>query len=572
MTHRRHRDPWRRSTRWTARAPRLRPVQGGARRPDRELPPSDQRRNRRGARTACRPRWERSRRTTRSCETSASSCRRMWRGCSGRSGTFRCWPSRSSRIPDRFRSAVTACGLSYIAIRAFDDVIDDHFNYKGKRDTLPRHGERDATRTHSGARGLSTLAAPAPVLRRASSRLAGAATQTAAATLTGVLGSLRRAVIGAMMEYTPEPRLSNDDYVRMVRLKNVDYWRALYSALDPEFTSPLYPFLVQYYEVAQYLNDVEDYDDDVLRGQPNLLAIRNGSSHLRAVDDPRPWAVTPAVEAMLADARPRAGVGRARELPRPSGTSPRRSWPTCSTPRAPQGSSRDSAGRQRGGPRPAAVAELFAFSELADVIEQVGRHADRRRRLRGVRRRRSRTSSFASRASASTAAARAATSTSARGSPPEVQEQARHRSATATGVRQVPRGAAHLRRAHLRPPAQAHCGAAAPRHRLRTRLPAADGAGLRVRGLWHRQLRLDGRAAAAAVRRPRGAGRRRARPVAVGPRSTSSSSARARAPGRSGRCAGRGRVGDERRADGSTSRCRTSTRWTSRSSASGGTS
>ncbi len=59
--------------------------------------------------------------------------------------------------PDEFRDAVTACGLAYIAIRAFDDVIDQHFTYKGRRDTLL--GTVSATYADTQqARGLSTLA------------------------------------------------------------------------------------------------------------------------------------------------------------------------------------------------------------------------------------------------------------------------------------------------------------------------------------------------------------------------------------------------------------------------------
>jgi SAM-dependent methyltransferase len=273
--------------------------------------------------------------------------------------------------PDRFRSAVTACGLSYIAIRAFDDVIDDHFNYKGRRDTFL--GTISATHADTRqARGLSTLAGLL-LCFEGLGRLAGEPTPTAAATLTGVLGSLRRAVIGAMMEYTPQARLSNDDYVRMVRLKNVDYWRALYSAVDPEFTSPLYPFLLQYYEVAQYLNDVEDYDDDVLRGQPNLLAIRNGSTQLRAVDDPRPWAVTPRVETMLAD-RILELAASAEELPESEREVAETKLADLLASARAAGLFRDSAA-VNGGTEPDAGPDVFAFSELPDVIGQVGRHA-----------------------------------------------------------------------------------------------------------------------------------------------------------------------------------------------------
>lgn len=196
--------------------------------------------------------------------------------------------------PDAFREAVTGCGLVYIAIRGFDDVIDQHFTYKGQRETLLG----SATAAYPEvlrARSLSTLGALL-LCFEGLGRLAAGPLPVAA-----VVGSLRRAVVGAMMEHTPDARWSAEDYGRMVRLKNVDYWRALYAAIDPDRSSPLYPFLERYYELAQYLNDVEDYDEDILRGQPNLLAVAGNGGRCRAVDDPRPWAVDSGVEADLAE-------------------------------------------------------------------------------------------------------------------------------------------------------------------------------------------------------------------------------------------------------------------------------
>ena len=268
--------------------------------------------------------------------------------------------------PDEFRDAVTACGLAYIAIRAFDDVIDEHFNYKGRRDTFLGTMSASYADMHR-ARGLSTLAG----LLLCFDGLGRLADRTP--TLTGVLGSLRRAVIGAMMEHTPQPALSRDDYVRMVRLKNVDYWCALYSALDPEHFSPLYPFFVRYYEVAQYLNDIEDYEDDVLRGQPNLLAIRNGSSHLRPVDDPRAWAVSAEVEAMLAELI--VGLGTSAE------GLPEAERAVAVTKLADLIEGAHAAGlfaegvAANGRAEAATMPDLFVFSELTEVIEQAGRDA-----------------------------------------------------------------------------------------------------------------------------------------------------------------------------------------------------
>ena len=201
--------------------------------------------------------------------------------------------------PDEFRDAVAPCALAYVAIRAFDDVIDGHFAYKGRRDTLygtVRETYGDAQR----ARALSTLAGLLLCLDGLR-RLADRNGPNAGAMFSAVVGSLRRAVVGAMMEHAREPGLSEGGYVRMVRLKSVDYWRTLYSAVDPEHASPLHGFFGRYYELAQYLNDVEDYDEDLRRGQPNLLALEGGHSDCPPIDASRPWPVTRRVELLVAD-------------------------------------------------------------------------------------------------------------------------------------------------------------------------------------------------------------------------------------------------------------------------------
>jgi SAM-dependent methyltransferase len=274
--------------------------------------------------------------------------------------------------PDEFRDAVSACGLTYIAIRAFDDVIDQHFTYKGRRETLL--GTVSATYGDAQqARGLSTLAGLL-LCFEGLGRLASPGTSAAAARAAGVLGSLRRAVIGAMMEYTPQSHWSDEAYVRMVRLKNVDYWRALYSAIDPHRRSPLYPFLEHYYEVAQYLNDVEDYDDDVRRGQPNLLALRahagNGTRGCRPVDDPRPWAVSVEIEAMLAERVLALGTV-AEQLPALERVVAETKLAGLLDDAEAMGLFADAAGGD--GVRDAGErVQLYPFSELSDVIQQAG--------------------------------------------------------------------------------------------------------------------------------------------------------------------------------------------------------
>ena len=278
---------------------------------------------------------------------------------------------------DRFRHDVAGCGLVYIAIRMVDDVIDGHFSYKGVRDTFfgsvsETHG--DAQRS----RGLATLAALL-LCFDGLDRLARA-DGLGGPTAGDVLRSLRRAVVGAMMEHTPEPRSSPDEYVRMVRLKNVDYWRALYAAVDPERQSPLYPFLERYYELAQYLNDVGDYEDDARRGQPNLLALHAaGGNGCRPVDDPRPWGVTDEVEELLAERVLELGA-LAAELPDVERAAAETKLADLLDDARAAGLFVES-GAPDEPPEPEAegrepeALELYPFSELADVVEQAGQDA-----------------------------------------------------------------------------------------------------------------------------------------------------------------------------------------------------
>jgi len=173
--------------------------------------------------------------------------------------------------PETFRNRIAGCGYVYLAGRVIDDALDRHFTYKSKRSTLfslvinqsPTAQEADRLAFLSGlllcAEGLS--------------RLAESGSDDMIVVLRKVLHSFRRAVIGAMMEHTRPEHWNAEFYERLVFLKNVDFWRCLYTAVDPERKSPLYPFLERYYALAQKFNDVVDFPEDVRRGQPNLLSL-----------------------------------------------------------------------------------------------------------------------------------------------------------------------------------------------------------------------------------------------------------------------------------------------------------
>jgi 2-polyprenyl-3-methyl-5-hydroxy-6-metoxy-1,4-benzoquinol methylase len=170
-----------------------------------------------------------------------------------------------------FRRAVAACGLAYLSLRVFDDVIDRHFWYKGRHATLLRV----ASEAHPGAQGAEGLTVLAGLLicLEGLTSLSESGVPDLERLLRPVLVSLRRTVIGAVMERSAPDSWDRDSYDRLVQLKNVDFWRILYSALDPDRSSPMYGFLERYYTLAQHLNDVHDFADDQSRGQPNLLSV-----------------------------------------------------------------------------------------------------------------------------------------------------------------------------------------------------------------------------------------------------------------------------------------------------------
>jgi 2-polyprenyl-3-methyl-5-hydroxy-6-metoxy-1,4-benzoquinol methylase len=171
----------------------------------------------------------------------------------------------------QFGEAVAACGIVYLSIRIFDDVIDRHFWYKGKHPTLLSA----ASTVHPNSQGVEGLTILAGLLLcfEGFSILTDPAHAELNRMFQPVLRHVRRAVIGAVMEYSDPHVWDATYYDRLVDLKNVDYWRSLYAAIDPDFASPLYPFLARYYALAQNLNDVQDFSEDLIRGQPNLLTL-----------------------------------------------------------------------------------------------------------------------------------------------------------------------------------------------------------------------------------------------------------------------------------------------------------
>lgn len=176
-----------------------------------------------------------------------------------------------------FRRAVASCGMVYLSIRLLDDVVDRHFLYRGKRRTLlasltdlPEAGRASALTNLAGV-----LLCLHGILQLAGDGDGGALLghEDSRRMLERVVASARRVLIGLVVELSAPDSWDGASYERLVELKNVDYSRILYAALDPGDRSPLVPFLGRYYALAQMLNDVEDHPQDEQRGQPNLVSL-----------------------------------------------------------------------------------------------------------------------------------------------------------------------------------------------------------------------------------------------------------------------------------------------------------
>lgn len=172
---------------------------------------------------------------------------------------------------EKFRSSVAACGMIYLSIRIFDDILDRHFWYKGKRPTLL--GITTETYPNSQAAEVLTILGGLLLCFEGLSELTDPSMECLNKTLRQAILSIKSTVIGAIMEMTPREEWSLEYYKRLIYLKNVEYWHSLYIAIDSNKNSAFYNILERYYALSQILNDVQDYPEDERRNQPNLISL-----------------------------------------------------------------------------------------------------------------------------------------------------------------------------------------------------------------------------------------------------------------------------------------------------------
>lgn len=163
---------------------------------------------------------------------------------------------------ERFRKDLAGCSLIYFACRILDDFLDRHFLYRGRRETLLAAIAED--QPGKVAEGLTVTIATLIYFE-------GLAQMQSP--LNKTIDSMRRVLTGVLMEGSPSECWTEEYYERLIRLKNVDYWRILCTALDPEERSPLIPFLNDYYAFAQKLNDLQDHARDESQSLPNYVTV-----------------------------------------------------------------------------------------------------------------------------------------------------------------------------------------------------------------------------------------------------------------------------------------------------------
>lgn len=159
----------------------------------------------------------------------------------------------------------------YISARLIDDAIDGHHDYKGYMATLygfiqQHKAEREAAGLGSMMGALLAQAALRRLLRTGHNEAA-----------TVLLELYAEVIPGALAETLARGRGSAGLYRAVVQRKAVAYdmmlHRIFLRTIPDTIQTPLLHFLAQYSETAQWLNDLNDVEEDAKRGQLNIVTI-----------------------------------------------------------------------------------------------------------------------------------------------------------------------------------------------------------------------------------------------------------------------------------------------------------
>ncbi|HEX4966715.1 MAG TPA: hypothetical protein VF173_38245 [Thermoanaerobaculia bacterium] len=165
--------------------------------------------------------------------------------------------------------------MTYLGARLVDDGMDDHRDFKRKQVTVLGTLERLCPRGSPAALCCASALLGFWVLNHGQRRFRQLGLDVCADTTAQLFA---RIPPGALAEVVCGAAITRDEYARIVQRKAVAYDMILYQNLlapaDPRSRGPLLAAVAISSEIAQYLNDLMDLEDDAGRRQLNL--IRHG--------------------------------------------------------------------------------------------------------------------------------------------------------------------------------------------------------------------------------------------------------------------------------------------------------
>ncbi len=171
-------------------------------------------------------------------------------------------------VDDEFPLAI----MAYLSARFIDDAIDGHPNYKDKCATVYGHlAEKYAPHQAAGA---CTIIGNM-LLNHALLALKKAGHHASAAKVAKLYSFI---IPGALAESFVKNDYSIDVYNKIIQRKSVAYDAVLhqvyFARVVPPYNHTLVQMMARFSELAQWLNDFEDEEDDLLREQLNILQAR----------------------------------------------------------------------------------------------------------------------------------------------------------------------------------------------------------------------------------------------------------------------------------------------------------
>jgi hypothetical protein len=166
---------------------------------------------------------------------------------------------------------LAAAMLVYAGPRVMDDALDNHHTYKGKRTTLVGALANSHPQLDDAQRRAYAMLAGMWIMLAGIERLRRHAGEAAALT---TLRICERIAPGVLLEGMGSGQANLAEYQRILQMKSIWYDEILYRNLLDPCPAPLRTTVLRatahLSRLAQYLNDIGDYEADLSAGQPNL--------------------------------------------------------------------------------------------------------------------------------------------------------------------------------------------------------------------------------------------------------------------------------------------------------------